>query len=57
MRKSILAISIKLGPMLNRAENLSNSENESTADRYADILDLLQTALDALQEAADILSV
>ena len=53
MRKQLQAIMDKLAAMQSRAEELADSENERTAERYADIPDNIASAIDALQEAID----
>lgn len=55
MRKQLMAIITKLEAMQARADELANSENETTADRYCDVPDAISAAIDSLQEAVDAL--
>jgi hypothetical protein len=56
MNKSLQAIIDKLTTLQGRAEELADSEVEKTADRYADIPDFIEAAIDSLTEALDALS-
>lgn len=52
---AVRTIREKLAQWLERAEELAESENQVTADRYADVPDNLSTAIDALDEIIDAL--
>lgn len=51
MLKQLEAMQIKLLAMVQRAEELSDSENETTSARYENVADALNTALEAIEEA------
>ncbi len=55
MRKSLQAIIDKLTALQERAAELADSENEKTAERYADVPDQIEAAIDSLTEAVDAL--
>ena len=48
MKSQLTAIITKLQALHNRAAGLADSENETTAEKYADIPDAIQEALDTL---------
>ena len=56
MSKQLQAIIDKLTTMQERASELADSENEKTADRYVDIPDFIEAAIDSLTEAVDALA-
>ena len=43
----------KLGAMLERAEELADSENETTAERYEAVVESIEAAISALEEGLD----
>ena len=53
MGSRIQKIINKLEAELELAEEYADSERESTADKYADVPDMIQAAIDALQEVVD----
>lgn len=52
---AVRTIREKLAQWLERAEELADSENQATADRYVDVPDNLSAAIDALDEIIDAL--
>lgn len=56
MGKQLQAIIDKLTALQTRAEEFADSENEKTAEKYADIPDLIEAAIDSLGEALDALN-
>lgn len=55
MQKSLLTIINKLNVLLETASERFDSENEKTAEKYADIPSYLESAIEALQDAVDCL--
>jgi len=55
MKKQIETLITKLEAMLERASDLSDSENEKTSDKYTNIAEIIEEVLSSLQEAIDIL--
>lgn len=51
MKTQLQAILTKLETMLDKATDLSGSDNETTAERYCNVGFSLQTAIDAINEA------
>jgi ElaB/YqjD/DUF883 family membrane-anchored ribosome-binding protein len=56
MRTQLETIITKLEALLSRAEEYCDSENENTAERYADVPSNIEAALDALREAVEALT-
>jgi hypothetical protein len=56
MRKQLESMQSTLYNMIARAEQFSESENEDTAAKYDDVLNALQTALEGVGDAIDILN-
>lgn len=55
MQKQLFTIIDKLNALLETAQGYADSENEKTADKYADIPSHIESAIEAIQEAADLL--
>lgn len=55
MRKSLQSIIDKLAALQDRAAELADSENDRTAERYTDLPDYIEAAIDSLREAVDAL--
>lgn len=53
MLSQIDALKAKLESMIDKASRLSESDNEDTANKYAGVLDALNSAMDSLQDARD----
>lgn len=51
MNKQLSTMYDKLEQLISRAEELADSENERTSERYTNVLSSLEAARDALEEA------
>ena len=54
MKKSLEAIKDRLAKHLQRAEELSGSNNEDTASKYEEVATSIQDAIDSLSTAIDL---
>lgn len=52
MKLQIETLIANLDRLIERAERMSDSDNEATAEKYTDCLDELNTAREALESAA-----
>ncbi len=53
MHRQLQVIRAKLEAMMQRAAELEASEREETAERYEGVADMIEAAMEALQEAVD----
>ena len=55
MKSQINAVITKLQSMLDRAEELADSENDNTSEKYTNVAEIIEEVVLSLQEAVDIL--